>query len=86
MPKVRKGNVSLRIKDSEVEYYVGRGFDVIENGEVVRKATPVSIEDFRRALSNTEVELAEVKKENEELKAEIERLKSAKKPTKKTEK
>lgn len=66
MTNVQKANVILTVTDDELDYYVSRGFNVIdEHGNIVKRAT---LNDTA-ALKETVIGLTA---ENNKLKADIE--------------
>lgn len=71
MAKVRRANVILTIKDSEVERYLDLGYDIIdEMGNVIRESIPTDVGTLRRAFVEHTKTIAD-------LKAEIDNLKKA---------
>lgn len=75
MAKVEKGNVVLRIKDSEVQRYIDMGYNHIdEGGNIIQESVPTDVATLRKAYIDHV-------KEIEDLKAEIVKLTT--KPTKK---
>lgn len=74
MARIRRINVTLNVPDDEVDYYINLGYDLIDNtGKVIRKAMPRDVATLQKYYK-------EHTKKIEELEAEIEKLKSEKKP------
>ena len=70
MAKVQRANVVLTVKDNEVEYYVGRGFNVIDNmGNIIREAISNDVTALRSMNARKEAHIEELKVEINELKA-----------------
>ncbi|HFI0420635.1 TPA: hypothetical protein ACGOW9_001847 [Streptococcus suis] len=63
-----KGNKVYDIDKSQIEAYVAQGFDILEDGKVVKSGTGKSI---------SAEEYDKVVEENKKLKAEIKKLKQA---------
>lgn len=65
MALVKRGNVELRVAENLVEEYLSKGYSLLDdNGNVVRKKIPVTIEDYKAQLAALEAENLEVKKVN----------------------
>lgn len=76
--QVRRSNVYLRIPANEVDRYVEKGYDVLDNQcNVIRQSIPTDVKALQRAYEDHVAEIAR-------LKAEIEALKSEKAETVKT--
>lgn len=81
MATIRRANVILDIKDDQIDYYVNQGFDVIDaNGGVITKSTPRDVNALTDAYHKHTAEIEALQEENKQLKAEIAKLKKAKKP------
>lgn len=65
MVKVRKGNVVMTIKESEVSRYIDLGYDVIDNnGNILQKSIPNDIVALKTAYKQ---HLEEIKALTEEI-------------------
>lgn len=68
MVKVRKANVVLHIKETEVKRYLDLGYDVIDDGgDIVQKSIPNDIVTLKNAYLQHTAEI-------EKLNAEVQRL------------
>lgn len=81
MAKVRKGNRVLTIAENAVDVYLKRGYDQVdEKGKVVKLATggkKVSLVEFNKVKKeniNLKDEIEELKKENATLKGQVTKL------------
>lgn len=73
MITVERRNTVLDIAEEDLDYYMSMGFNQVDkNGKIIKKAIPTSIEELRKAYIE---QLSEI----ESLKAEIKRLRRAKK-------
>lgn len=82
MATIRRANVILDIKDDQIDYYLGQGFDVIDaNGGVITKSTPRDVNGLTKAYNDHLNQIYKLQEENKQLKDEIAKLKKAKKPT-----
>ena len=55
MAKVRRLNVTLDVSDDEVDYYIGLGYDHInEDGSIIKRAIPKDIATLQRAYVENE--------------------------------
>ena len=64
MAYIKKANVVLRVKDSEVDYYINLGYDQIdENGKVIRKTVPNDLHELQKAYKDKDEEIAKLKDE-----------------------
>lgn len=71
MTTVKRANVILTIEDDEVDKYYEKGYSVIDEfGNVLKASAPTEVGALQRALYDAEVEIAELKKQIEKLKAE----------------
>lgn len=76
MAKVKKGNRELTIDEHKVDSFISQGYDQInENGEIVKKGKPVTLNDFKSEYNS-------LKKENEKLVRKLETLKAENKELK----
>lgn len=70
--EVRQGNVYLTINVEDVDRYMAKGFDVVdEAGNVIKKSVPNDINVLRQAYEQHTAEIAKLKEENESLKAQL---------------
>lgn len=77
MVSVQRANVVLRIKESEAERYLAKGYNILdEDGKVARKAIPGTLGELQVAYAEHIKEIDELKAEIEAYKAEIEALKA----------
>ena len=90
MLKARRDNVVLRINNVDVQHYINKGYDIYENGKLINKSTPTTVEQLQTIVDeyikkNAELELAidKLKAENEELKKAVEDKQAKKKTSKK---
>lgn len=75
MAKVRRANVILDIKDSEIDFYLTKGFNVIDEvGNVIREAIPNDATALKAAYYKHIDEIKALKAENEKLKKSIKSL------------
>ena len=82
MATVQRANVVLDVKDSEVDRYLNKGFNVVdEKGNVIQDAKPTTLEQYQKAFAEQKRLNEKLQIENEKLKKEIEVLKSAKSST-----
>ena len=78
MIKVIRGNTILRVEDDELDYYLGQGFNQIdENGKVIREAVPATKEELRRAYLELKDTVNKLIAENKRLTSIIEDYKKA---------
>ena len=81
--KVRRDNVILRIEPEQKAYYMGLGYNVVDNaGKVVEETIPTDIASLQRFYKDAKSQIDTLKSRIEELEEENARLKKAK-PAKK---
>ena len=69
--RVRRGNVFLTISPSNVDRYLGKGYDIVdETGEVVKESTPNDVASLKIAYEKHIAEIERLKKEIAQLKSE----------------
>lgn len=74
---VQRANVVLSINPQQLDYYMSQGYDVInEKGEVVQASVPRDLGTLQKAFLEHTAKI-------EELEAEIKKLKTVKRDTKK---
>ena len=68
MAQVRRANVVLTVKDSEINNYLDMGYDVIdEYGRVEKAAIPTDLATLRKAYQDQSASIARLEAENERL-------------------
>lgn len=83
MITVKRGNVRLKVQDEDKQYYKDCGYDILdENGKVVEKAIPRDVGRLTGLYLEVLAENGRYKKQVEDLKKEIKKLKSADKAKK----
>lgn len=83
---VQRANVVLKVRDEEVDKYLARGFNLLnENGEVIRSATPNDLATFKEAYIRQSKEIEDLNSQIEELKAELEKARQKKSKAKQVE-
>ena len=81
MATIRRYNVVLNVPDSEVDYYVNLGYDVIDDkGDVVQKSMSNDVRTLQHELTESRKQVEELKKENAKLTATIKDLQAGDKP------
>ena len=81
--KVRRDNVILRIEPEQKAYYMGLGYNVVDNaGKVVEETIPTDIASLQRFYKDAKSQIDTLKSRIEELEEENASLKKAK-PAKK---
>mgnify|MGYP003293845289 CR=1 FL=1 len=81
--KVRRLNTSLFVPESQAKLYLNKGYSIIgEDGAVVKEAVPNEFTELKIAFEEHTRIIEELKAENAELKAKLEK---PKKTTKKVE-
>lgn len=76
MITVRRGNVRLKVRDEDKQYYKDCGYDILdENGKIAEKAIPKDIGRLTGRYLEALAEIDRYKKENDDLKKEIKKLK-----------
>lgn len=79
MVTIRRANVVLDIKDDQIDYYVNKGYDVIDaNGGVIKKSTPKDVHSLTAAYNDHLVQIAELQEKIKKLEAENKQLKKNK--------
>lgn len=79
--EVRQGNVYLTINAEDVDRYMAKGFDVVdEAGNVIKKSVPNDINVLRQAYEQHTAEIAKLREENESLKAQLKKAKPKAEP------
>lgn len=86
MAYVRRANVVLDVKESEVQRFVDMGYDLLDdNGFVVSKSVPNDTAALRKAFMDHEAEISKLNAIIDGLKAELEEAKASKAEPKKDE-
>lgn len=79
---VKRANVVLGISESQLDYYMNQGYDVIdETGKVIKASVPTDVGTLQKAYFDHINEIGAMKEEIEALKLEIESLKTPRKKT-----
>lgn len=66
---VRRANVVLQVEEDNVDKYIADGYSVIdENGNVIKKSAPQTIQDYQDIIADLQRQLALANKEIEVLK------------------
>ena len=72
MAQVRRANVELTIKDSEINRYLDMGFDVIDQyGRVEKTAIPTDVATLRKAYQDQLDMIARLEAENTTLRKQL---------------
>ena len=75
MAYIQRANVVLKVKDSEVEYYLNLGYNQIdENGKVIRKTVPNDLHELQKAYKDKDAEIAKLKEEIDFLRNELSKV------------
>ena len=75
MAVIQKANVVLRVKDSEVEYYLNLGYNLIDDkGRVIKESVPNDLHLLQKHFVESSKLIETLKLENEALKNEIKEL------------
>ena len=70
MIKVERGNVVLDIPDIDMQHYLDKGYNVVDdNGNVIKRAVPKDINTLQKAFIENSKEIAELKAKIAELEA-----------------
>lgn len=78
--KVKRGNVILRVTENELDHYVSSGFDVVnEDGSIIKEGVTNDVGALKNIIQRKDAEI-------EQLKSEIERLKTPKNTRRKNQK
>lgn len=76
MVTVKRANVILDVKDSEVEHYFNIGYDILdENGNVIRPSVPKDIQTLQKAYVDDKAEIKALLEEVESLKDQLAKIK-----------
>lgn len=76
---IQKANVVLRVKESEVEYYLNLGYNQIDaNGKVIRATVPTDLHELQKSYKDKDEEIAKLKAEVEFLRNELAKAKEVK--------
>ena len=69
MLKARRANVTLRIKPEEKDFYLGKGFSIYEDEQLIQKAAPQTLNEYIAALAEAQERIAQLEAELEVKKA-----------------
>ena len=73
MAIVKRANVVLRVTDAELDKYLAKGYNVIdESGNIVREADPNDVPSLKAAYVKHKEEIAELKAQISELNLKLE--------------
>ena len=85
MVKVKRANVILTIEEDQIDKYIEKGYSVLDqNGNVVKAGAPKDVGALQALLQEKDVEIANLKKEIERLKAIQESSETEFKPEKRS--
>ena len=72
MPLVQKLNVVLEVSDAQLERYIDKGYDVIDddNGQVIKEAIPNDLNKLQITVVKQKQEIAALKEKIAKLEAE----------------
>lgn len=80
---VKRANTILEVSESQLDYYLNQGYDVIdEMGKVIQASVPTDVGTLQKAYLDHTNEIKMMKAEIDSLKAKIEALKTPRKRTK----
>lgn len=69
MAEIRRFNTVLTVDDSQVDYYVNLGYDVIDDkGSVIKRAMPNDVHTLQKELCDANATIEQLKAENAKLK------------------
>ena len=81
MAYIQRANVVLKVKDSEVEYYLNLGYNQIdENGKVIRETIPNDLHELQKAYKDKDAEIAKLKEEIDFLRNELAKAQEVNQP------
>lgn len=87
MAYIQRANVILSVKDSEVDYYLGLGYnEVTKDGKVLKETPPTDIRTLQKMFNDSRIKIAELESENSQLKEELAKFKAKKSETKQADK
>lgn len=67
--KVQRANVILTISESQIDYYMSQGYNIIdESGNVIKESVPKELGTLQKAFVENRAEIERLKKEIEKLK------------------
>lgn len=72
MPIVERANVVLQVTENEVEKYLNKGFNLVdEAGHILKECMPNDIGTLRKAYSDHIAQIKALESENASLKAQL---------------
>ena len=75
MVLMQRANVLLDVEDAEVDRYLAKGYNLVDNaGNIVKEAKPHDVTALTAAYVKHEQEIAQLKAENEKLTAQVKKL------------
>ena len=82
MARIRRANVLLDVKDDEVGYYLGLGYDLLdEAGNVVKSSIPNDLATLQKHFVDSAKTISALESEIADLKVQLAKAKSAEKTT-----
>lgn len=80
---VKRANVVLEVSESQLDYYMSQGYDVIdEQGNIIKASVPTDLGTLQKAYIENAETVAELKAEIEQLKAELAKKPASRKKSK----
>lgn len=78
MAEVQRANVFLTIPDEDIDKYLAKGYNVVdERGRIIKQSVPTELGELQKAYSEHEAQLKQKDAEIASLKSEIQALKTA---------
>ena len=82
MARIQRANVLLDVKDDEVDYYIGLGYNLLdEKGNVVKESVPTDLATLQKHFVDSKKIIADLEEEVAKLKVELAKAKSVKNDT-----
>lgn len=76
MLRAERGNVVLDIKAEDANFYLEKGYDIFDGKELIMKAPPTTIAEFKKLLLERDAKIAELERRIEALVAESKKPKT----------
>lgn len=67
--RAERGNVVLDIKPEEADFYLGKGYSIYEGNQLIKKAAPQSIAEYKQELKEAQERIRELEQKVAELQA-----------------
>lgn len=67
--RAERGNVVLDIKPEEADFYLGKGYSIYEGNQLIKKAAPQSIAEYKQELKEAQERIQELEQKVAELQA-----------------